>query len=610
MDVQLFGITQFFQLICSSLFKEYTMATHFVRDYIMQNVTSGNRQYTASYILAIFLRRILGYTYVGDTNFGINSVGSLLIATADSTPTAATPTFAAGTKAGINQGTGREFYVWVPPSVRTVQLADVGRLLVLKSTTNPSFNSGVYLITGFESLTYTVQSTSAAASNPTTITTTTNHSLTTGQTVTLSGVTGNTAANGTWTVTVTGSNTFTIPVTSSGTGSAGSVVANSYIIDFRTMGDFPKQEAFDSLNWYLYAAESACPTAGAVNGTWPTTYGGNGTSTTPRIILQSPHALGWQVRICNETTFDWGRNIGQTNGATASVPCCTASPGFGGTPAGDFAVGGPHLHTALFYSGTYDANAYGALSYIGGATPGYSDPATHEILYYGATSYATIIYRLTIVGDDTGQGVAMFGRRQFNASGPRSWWAAFGVPENEPLPVPVNNAARLFVLGSGAPCSSNNDFGNGLNNIGFSPGYPFNNSFGAGETHNNTLQGVSQSLGGIPCSCVPSVWTYGTGSGNFGGPAFDGSAADSPFSSGTELNPVDLIVGTFPNWNGNSAVTSTFLPYEPRIIGSIPHVRCGRANFDEYATTNDANRAYQHMRNGIFIVWNGPLVVP
>src|SRR6185295_16656689 len=128
-DVQLFWITQFFQLICSLLYEEILMAIHFVRDYVVQNINSGNRQYTPSYLLALFLRRILGYTYVGDTNFPINATGTLLIATADSTPTAATPTFAAGTKAAINQGTGREFYVWVPPSVRTVQLADVGRLL-------------------------------------------------------------------------------------------------------------------------------------------------------------------------------------------------------------------------------------------------------------------------------------------------------------------------------------------------------------------------------------------------------------------------------------------------------------------------------------------------
>jgi hypothetical protein len=580
------------------------MAIHTVRDYITQNTASVNRQFIAPYLLAIFLRRILGYSYVGDTNFPINSVGTLLIATADSTPTVA-PTFAAGTKAGINQGTSREFYVWIPPSVRTVQLADVGRLLVLRSTANPTFNSGIYLITGFESLTYTVQSTSGTGSNPTTITTTTNHTLTTGQTITLSGVTGNTAANGTWTITVTGSNTFTIPVTSSGTGSAGSAVANSYIIDYRTMGTLPPQEAFDSMNWYLYDKDANCPVNGAPNAGWPSTYGGNGTSTTSRIILQSPHSLQWQVRICNETDQDWVRNLPANNG-TGSVSCCTAMPGFGGNSFGDFAVGGPHLHTGIFYSGQYNAGDFGGNTIVGGNCPGFSEPGTRSFPYLGTA----IPYRMTLVGDDTGQGVVLFGRRQFDATNPKSYMLAFGVPENEPSPLPVNNAARLFILGGGTG-TNNNDFNGNANDISLSMGtsYAGNNNY----NESALCQGISQSTGGIPCSCATAVWTYGTGSAQFGSPGYDGSAADSPWSNATELLLVDLINGTTNSWNGSTAATAPangVLPYEPRIIGTLPHIRYGRTNFDEFATTNDPNRSWQHMRRGVYVTWNGPQVVP
>lgn len=582
------------------------MAIHTVRDYVIQNVNSGNRQWVPTYLLAIFLRRVLGYTYVGDTNFNINSVGTLLISTADSTPTLA-PTFAVGTKAGINQGTSREFYVWVPPSVRTAQLADVGRLLALRSTSNSTFNSGVFLITGFESLNISISSTSGTGVNPITITTSTNHGFTTGQTIVVSGVTGNTNANGTWTITVTGANTFTIPATGNGTGSSGNANANSYIIDYRTMGTLPPQEPFDSMNWYLYGAEAVCPTDGAVNSTWPSTYGGTGNSTTPRVILQSPHALGWQVRVCNEARSDWARNIGQTNGATGSVPTLTAIPGFGGNSAGDF-VGTQHLHTAQFYSGTYDASAYAPNSYVAGNTPGFGEPAVHELIYSPST-YSGITYRITIVGDDTGQGIVMTGRRMFDAGGPKPYILCFGLPENEPSPLPVNNVARLFCIGSGASTSSNNDFGNSLNNGGLVPGVMFNTVFGAGETHNNTAQGISQSLGGIPCSCVPAMWSYSTGSGNYGGPPFDGSGGDAPWANGTELQPMDLINGTWTSFCGGGA-TNNFLPYEPRIIGTIPHLRNGRSNYDEYATTNDANRSFQHLRLGYYIVWNGPQVVP
>jgi hypothetical protein len=587
------------------------MAIHTVRDYISQNTASGNRQWIPGYLLSIFMRRLLDYSYVGDTNYPINAVGTLLIATADSTPTATTPTFAAGTKAGINQGVSREFYVWVPPATRTVQLADVGRLLVLKSTTNSTFNSGIYLITGYEALNLSISTTSGTAVSPITITTTAPNTLTTGQTVTISGVTGNTNANGTWTVTVLNNTQFTISATGNANYiSGGTVVTNCYIIDYRTMGSFPPQEAFGSMNWYLYAADSAAPASGNTNSTWPTTYGGNGNSTTARIILQSPHSLGWQTRICHETTFDWGRNIGQTNGACASVPLMTASPGFGGNSAGDFTVSGPHLHTALFYSGTYDANAYGANSYMSGNCPGFGEPAAWAIAY-SPSQYSGIPYRTTLVGDDTGQGIVMICRRQFNGTTPKSFLLTFGLPENEPLPLPVNNVARLFCIGSGISGSNNGDFGNTLNDISLSTGAVFGASFGNSFTENNTVQGVSQSPGGIPCSCAPALWSYTQGATDFGSPGFDPSSGDSPWANGTELFPVDLINGTETSWNGstNPQQPPIFL-YEPRIIGTIPHLRAGRSSHGEYTATNDANRAWQHMRRGIYITWNGPQVVP
>jgi len=58
-------------------------------------------------------------------------------------------------------------------------------------------------------------STITAASNatPIVITTSLAHSLVTGQTVTINGVTGNTAANGNWVITVTGTNTFSLTTT-------------------------------------------------------------------------------------------------------------------------------------------------------------------------------------------------------------------------------------------------------------------------------------------------------------------------------------------------------------------------------------------------------------
>lgn len=589
------------------------MAIHFVRDYVTQNIFSANRGFIPTYLLGIFLRRVLLYTYVGDTNFGINAIGPYLIATADSTPSQNVPTFATGTRAGINQGPGREFYVWVPPSVRNLATngsADLGRLLSLRSTANSTFNSGIYLITGFEALNLNVLTTSGTGVSPIQVQTTTTNTLTTGQTVTIASVGGNTNANGTFTITVLNNTTFTLNGTT-GNGNyttGGTVQTNTYIIDYRTMGVAPPQEPFDSMNWYLYEKDSGCPTYAVSNSTWPNGYGSSGTYTGPRIILQSPHPLGWQVRVCNEGAGDINANnvtYTGSNGWYGNVASSTAIPGFGGNVAGDFAVGGPHLHTAQWYGTFNNANAYTAG--FAGTTPGWGTGDSYSASYFGAN--VAIQYRITIAGDDSGQAVAMFGRREFDPTNPRQWYVIFGLPDNEPTPLPVNNVARLFVIGSGQTGFDNNNFGNDINDISWSMGPVFfTNGALAG---NNECQGMSQSLGGIPVACSTSLWTYTTGANQFQSPIFDGSAGDSPWLNATELTTVDIINGTVQSWSGQTNPTPPqILPLEPRIIGTIPLLRAGRTNFGEFALTTDGQHSWQHMRRGIYLTWNGPVVVP
>lgn len=70
----------------------------------------------------------------------------------------------------------------------------------------PVGNNGLYDITAAP--TFSVSG--ATNASPIVITTTTNHGLTTGDKVTITGVTGNTAANGTFTITVTGAATFSL----------------------------------------------------------------------------------------------------------------------------------------------------------------------------------------------------------------------------------------------------------------------------------------------------------------------------------------------------------------------------------------------------------------
>ena len=482
------------------------MTIHLCRDYVTQSIGTTNRTYVYGYILSIFLRRVLKYSFVGSTNYNINSIGSLLIATGDTNPTG-TSNFPNGAKAGINLGSQREFYVSIPSSIRTVSASDIGRILSLRSVTNPRFNSGIFLVVGFE------------------------------------------------------------------------LSSNSYIIDYRTLGQTPPVEVPDSIEWYLYEKDTSCPLQGSENTKSSTSYRGDGNSTTPRIILQSPHALGWQVRICNETPADIANTIVSGVG---NCPTTTVSPGFGGDSAGDFPAQGQHFHAPMWYN-TSD------LVYTGCA-PGLGDGG-------GNIGIQT---RITIVGDDTGQGVTFYGRIPQNTRPqPASNILTFGLSENEPAPLPIYDQARLFVLGTGYI---------GPNYAGVNDGSLLVNS--TAQFNSNTYYssvGMSASTVGTPTSCSASFWAYVTGTNQGFGPTFDSSASDNPFTSSTELLPIDLIQGTVGSWG---AQTSNVLLYAPRNMGSIPHLKSGRANFGDFSLTTDSEKKYQHLRRGLYIPWQGPNLIP
>lgn len=473
------------------------MAIHLLRDYLTQNVTTANSQYIYAYMLSIFMRRVLGYSHIGSTNFNINSVGTLLLATGDSNPTGA-PSFPVGNKAGINLGTQKEFYVSIPLSVRTVSGADLGRMLVLKSTAYPTFNSGIYNIVGFE------------------------------------------------------------------------VSTNSYVIDYRTLGDPPPVEAADTIQWWLYERDLNCPVPGTVNTKSSGEYRGDGNSTTPRIILQSPHALGWQVRICVETATDQGTNC----------PGISVSPGFGGNASGDFMTFGQHFHAPMWY------NSSSGL-YWGGA-PG---------MGAGASG---VQYRITICGDDTGQGIVQYNRRPNNATSPSSTLVCFGLSENETTPLPVNNHARLFCIGSGAASGSAIRTNDGGLQVALIDQNNPTASFGP-------AQGMGSSPFGTPVAAGASMWAFLSSNGQGGSIQTDTLATDNPYTSSTDLLPIDIVQGILPNWY---TVPGQVYPFAPRIIGTIPHIRQGRQNFGDFSPTTDFARSYQHLRRGLFIPWNGPNLIP
>ena len=464
------------------------MANHLCRDLLAQSAASK----ASPYVLALFLRRVLKFTYVGDTAFGINAVGTLLIATGDSTPTVA-PTFAAGKKAGINYGGGLEYYVGIPVASHVVVAGDVNRLLVLKSTANPKHNSGIFRVTAIDA------------------------------------------------------------------------VNNRLLVDWRSAA-FPPAEADDSFEWYLYEGDAfaSIPASGTTSG--GTGYRGAGTSTNGRIILQSPHASAWQLRICNENLTDYS-----TNGTTPTSSVC---PGFGGDSAGDFPVAGRHMHLARWLD-----TAVGAT--FGGSSPGFTNNA------------GTSIYRWTMQGDDGGQSFVCMSR--LVSGGGNSQMLLVGIPDNEPAPLPSDNVARVFVIGDGYSLSS----GNPLNDISFHGGRYDSNARYEGMTFGEkNLRPVSATFG---------AWNYLSGATVAASVITEATAADSVYSSSTDLLSVVIFAGM--KVTHTSIISPQSMPFEPRFIGTAPWVREGRANFGNFTLTTDAGKAWQHFKNGVFMEWGGPAVV-
>jgi len=473
-------------------------------------------------------------------------------------------------------------------------------------------------ITFLSSPTFTITNETGTTGSVYTVTVSGSHGLTTGNYVTISGVVGaNNSSNGTWVVTVTGSNTFTLNGSSWGastTYTSGGTVTIPYVNLPATLYGDPSSIPFSNGKLYVLTTNlswqqvtysgtgtyggklgfTGISGAGFVdygyvifentnNSNTTSQYRGNGTSTAPRIILQSPHPLGWQIRVCHETIDD----SGSVNFLSQSSECAMIStiPGFEGDSSGDFPATGKHLHTALFFNSNDNK--------FQGGIPGFGDNQNFP------TSFNSMVYRITIVGDTDGYGVSMFARRPGNASNPRSYFVTYGMCDSEATPLPSNDEARLFVIGSGYSGTG----GGYLNDMSWYPG----NLSSGGLYAQGITRSVNHGTYSIPVSVCASLLAYAAGNSALGSPIFDGSAGDTPWFGGVELFPVDLISGSFFTWNNNNYSNYGFPISQGRFLGTIPHIREGRANYAEYSTSADL--VAQHMRRGLWMLWNGPPVV-
>lgn len=436
------------------------------RDYLQANYAEGwvggNEYLMVLYTMSIFVFRVLGWSIVGRTNFSFID-GSWMIASGTASPN----------RAGINYGTGKEYEVGIPSGVRTVSSADINRTLVLRSTSNPTKNAGLFRITGIN------------------------------------------ATN------------------------------NRYIIDYRST-EYPPAEADDSFDWWLYEKDfTACGSlTGKEAAAGSSGYRARGTSTCSRIIFQSPHATGWQLRLCYEA---------DTGIATAST-YISATIGFDGTVAGDFVVGGRHLHIAHWYD-------------VRGVTTNYVDG--------NGTGHSRSASRWTLLGDSGGQAVLLVVRERTTST---NWGhGLYGVPDNEPTPLPSDAIYRVFQM-----CNWNDASATGI-------------TFEATDNQHGNAFGYQ----GVPISGYYSTWsTYGANNV----PANYASAGDNPRTGATDLVAVQFVAGQFDKFK--SAANLALHGREPRVLGFAPMIRHGRKNFSAWTTTTD--KAWLHTTNGYFIPWNGP----
>ncbi len=460
----------------------------------------------------------------------------------------ASGTVGAGTGASINFGGAPSVYaVQVPTTVRTVvsgtapTTGDSGRILVLRSSKYPTKNSGIFKVTAVNTATnsYTIDYRSSetpiadtmdwwlyetetrlseylllpdynrtsgvgllTASNTTPIQITVNISAVsyfeTGQIVQISGVNGNTAANGTWTITRVGAGIFTL------NGSSGN---GTY-----TSGGLATRVGY---------------------------YGGGNISPNSKIILQSPHATGWQVRVAVEPYNQ-----------PQSTPYSSITTGYGGSAFGDFPIGGTHTHLQQFLDFSFTT-----LNQYYGTMPGAAN--------------TTNAPRMTIVGDDSGQSLFAYTRTQSSGN---NGMILFGLPSNEPGGQP--NINRPFVYGS---VNTGIDYGTIQARFG--------NSFNAGITFKNTNPEICSIAGFINADAVSSVV-----------PNYSSNAGDCPFTTTTELLPWEV-------WGGVATdVVSQALPYpatgttvytvNPRFMGTAPFIRQGRTNFGSFTLSTESTASF------------------
>lgn len=448
------------------------MTTHICRDFLSDGSSDLEVYEAALYYNAIFLRSVMGFSVVGQTTMNIGS--TYLIDEGDSL--------------SINLGSNLERAVSIPSAQHIVTVSDIGRILVLKSTSYPSYNSGLFRITSVD-------------------------------------------------------------------------VSNNYLyIDYRSATDPPAESS--AIDWAIYETELSVTFSVTDNGDGDGTYETQGAASASRIILQSP-TNSWQVRFCLEGSTDQGNFDVRMSIAV----------GTGGNSSGDFSAATNNTHFAQFYdrtSGDY-ANLIPGIGQVNDWRRG-----GWRFYAWGSEDPDNIFFIMRNAG-----------------GGSRENWCSYGMTEFEDQPVQTNIVHRTFVLGS----STNADT------------MSWSSSFGQSVATDGGRCGAAFGLSNRPVSAVASTYCRLAGQQRYtNNIRYSTFSADSSMTKQTDLLLVDVVAGTWDamDFSGQDRVTVT----EARRIGTLPFARMGRTNFGDWSLAVNTNGSWFHARHGVYLPWNGPLILP
>lgn len=332
---------------------------------------------------------------------------------------------------------------------------------------------------------------------------------------------------------------------------------NWVIVDYRSPDDPPIETG---LSWAIYQDEDDITWESSDNSKSSGEYRSDGDSTSSRIIFQSP-INSFQVRICHESPS----SDDQTE--------VSYSVGVDGDSSGDFLSaqdGGEHTHAAMFHN----RESTDWRNIVVGAN-GSSSPS--RVYIWGDTE----IENVTCIWRDGGSG--------------NEGIVIFGLTKDEEPSITDNPLHRAFVIGgvdaNGSRLILRFDYSNEGGIIG-------GNAFGYG------LQPVSCILSQY---CPLDMDSASYSSSTAGVSWFSSFSQDNPYLKQTELIHCEVVAGTFDGRYENS---DKIWPHEYRRIGTCPMVSLGRAGFGDWSLTIDNNLGYFHTKNGIFMPWEGPRIIP